>query len=83
MTTYPNYFWNHAYRHEMRDLRPSLKIEVYKAFVDFGLQPDATSDMHQQLIDEIVGDWMIQGEPESNRLERLKYSYPWTYCNVV
>ena len=71
------YFWNRKYRHHLRDLRPSLKNEVKKTFKEFGLKLNGTSDLHLDLILEIVGDYTIQGEKESKRKERLNYSYNW------
>ena len=29
------YFWNHEYRHTMRDLKDSVKKEVYNTFLEF------------------------------------------------
>tara|TARA_B100000768_G_C11097215_1_gene297522 strand:+ start:128 stop:349 length:222 start_codon:yes stop_codon:yes gene_type:complete len=69
------YFWNHEYRHEMRDLKLSLKKEVYKTFLEFDLELNGKSEMHFQLICEIVGDYTIQGEDKGNRKKRLDYSY--------
>ena len=34
-----NYFWNHEYRHEMRTLKPSRKMDVYNVFLKFNLDP--------------------------------------------
>ncbi len=69
------YFWNHAYRHEMRNLKPSLQKEVKKTFKDFNLELDGKSDLHYQLICEVVGDYTIEGEHENQRTKRLKESY--------
>jgi len=75
MTTINNYFWNHEYRHEMRDLKPSVKMEVYNVFLEFDLNPSDISDLHYQLICEVVGDYTIQGEDVNNRKVRLQKSY--------
>jgi len=75
MTTINNYFWNHRYRHEMRDLKPSVKMDVYNVFLEFDLNPSDVSDLHYQLICEVVGDYTIQGEDVNNRKVRLQKSY--------
>lgn len=69
------YFWNHIYRHEMRDLKPSLQKEVKKTFQEFNLELSGKSDLHYQLICEVIGDYIIQGEDENERIKRLKKSY--------
>ena len=70
-----NNFWNHGYRHQMRDLRPSKQKEVYDTFIEFDLDLDGKSDMHLDLMNEVIGDYTIQGENKNNREKRLKYSY--------
>ena len=57
-----DYFWNHEYRHDMRDLKDSVKKEVYNTFIEFGLKPNGKSDLHYQLICEVIGDYLIEGE---------------------
>ena len=76
------YFWNHEYRHEMRDLTYSKKIEVLNTFLDFDLDIAAKSDFHYELICEVIGDYTIQGECETEREKRLKESYDTSamYC---
>ena len=69
------YFWNHEYRHEMRDLKPSLQKEVHDTFLEFDLELDGASDLHYELICSVVGDYTIEGEHENERLNRLKNSY--------
>tara|TARA_R100001163_G_scaffold20136_1_gene17511 strand:- start:6735 stop:7037 length:303 start_codon:yes stop_codon:yes gene_type:complete len=76
MTNTNTYFWAHEYRHYMRSLRTSLQNEVLRAFIDFDLEPTGVSDLHEQLICEIIGDYTIKGENPNNRLKRLKYAYP-------
>ena len=70
-----DYFWNYEYRHTMRDLKNSVKKEVYKTFVEFGLKPNGKSDLHYQLICEVIGDYLIEGETDKDRHSRLKKSY--------
>jgi len=70
-----NYFWNHEYRHLMRDLKDSVKQEVKETFIEFDLELSGKSDLHHQLICEVVGDYTIQGEPSNARALRLKKSY--------
>jgi hypothetical protein len=69
------YFWNHEYRHEMRDLRYSKKMEVLNAFLEFNLDISDKSDLHFDLIREVIGDYVIKGEDEREREKRLKESY--------
>ncbi len=68
-------FWNHEYRHEMRGLKPNLQIEVKKTFEEFDLNLNEKSDLHYQLICEIVGDYTIEGENKNERIARLNKSY--------
>tara|TARA_B100000073_G_C23353182_1_gene419709 strand:- start:217 stop:450 length:234 start_codon:yes stop_codon:yes gene_type:complete len=68
-------FWNHTYRHEMRNLKPSLQREVKKTFQEFNLELDGESELHYQLICEVVGDYTIEGEDENERTKRLNKSY--------
>jgi hypothetical protein len=75
MTTLEIYKAFHEYRHEMRDLKPSVKMEVYNVFLEFDLNPSDVSDLHYQLICEVVGDYTIQGEDVNNRKVRLHKSY--------
>ena len=70
-----NYFWNHEYRHLMRDLKDSVKQEVKETFIEFDLELSGKSDLHYQLICEVVGDYTIQGEHSNARALRLKKSY--------
>jgi len=69
------YFWNHEYRHTMRDLKDSVKKEVYNTFLEFDLKPNGVSDLHYQLICEVIGDYLIEGETQEDRHSRLKNSY--------
>ena len=70
-----DYFWNHEYRHLMRDLKDSVKKEVKETFIEFDIDLNGKSDLHYQLICEVVGDYTIQGEPSNARALRLKNSY--------
>jgi len=68
-------FWNHEYRHYMRDLKPSYKYEVYKELKDWDLELDGKSDLHLELIQGVIGDYTINGEDDSQRVERLENAY--------
>jgi hypothetical protein len=70
-----SYFWNHEYRHEMRTLKTEKQIEIYQEFIEWGLDPVGKSDLHKEIIDSVIGDFTIQGEPESARLNRIASSY--------
>ena len=74
ITTNP-YFWNHKYRHYMRSLRTSLQNEVKKTFIEWDLELTGISDLHEQLICEIIGEYTIQGEDEGEIKKRLDHSY--------
>ena len=74
-TTKNTYFWNHEYRHYMRSLKPSLQNEVRKTFIEWGLELTGTSDLHEQLICEIIGDYTIENEDKNERAKRLEHSY--------
>ena len=74
------YFWNHEYRHYMRDLKPSLQNEVKKTFIEWELELTGVSDLHEQIICEIIGDYTIIGEGENERTERLEHSYKNDEC---
>ena len=80
-TTLNTYFWNHQYRHYMRDLKPSLQNEVKKTFIEWSLDLDGVSQLHEQLICEIIGDYTIIGEQENERAKRLEYSYKNDECS--
>jgi len=70
-----NYFWNYDYRHTMRDLKDSVKKEVYNTLIEFDLELNGKSDLHFELICEVIGDYTIQGEPKNARKIRLQNSY--------
>ena len=74
-TQIKDYFWNHEYRHFMRDLKDSVKVEVYRTFKEFDLDVNGKSDLHFELICEVIGDYTIQGEPKDAREKRLAKSY--------
>ena len=59
----------------MRDLKDSVKQEVKETFIEFDLELSGKSDLHYQLICEVVGDYTIQGELSNARALRLKKSY--------
>jgi len=70
-----NNFWNQEYNYKMKDLRDDFKKDVYNTFLEFDLEPSEVSDLHYQLICEIIGDYTIQGEDENERIKRLEYAY--------
>jgi len=73
--TIKNNYWNQEYKHNMRGLKPSKKIEVYNLFLEFGLCVNGTSDLHYELILEATGEYLIKGETIKNMLDRLDKSY--------
>jgi len=72
MTTY---FWNHEYRHQMRDLKPSIQKRIKRAFERFDLQLDGVSDLHLELIQEYTGEYLIEGETIQDMEARMKANY--------
>lgn len=43
-------FWNYEYRHYIRDISPSKRAEILKAFKDNGLNPSGKSRNHFLII---------------------------------
>jgi hypothetical protein len=74
MTT-TTYFWNHEYRHQMRDLKPSIQKRIKRAFERFDLQLDGVSDLHLELIQEYTGEYLIEGETIQDMEARMKANY--------
>jgi hypothetical protein len=68
-------WWNHEYRHYMRGLKPSIILAINKSFRQFGLTLDGKSDMHLQLIQEHVGEYIISGETRADMERRMAQSY--------
>ena len=75
------YFWNHEYRHIMRGLKPVLQNEIKKTFSEWDLDLSGKSDLHLELINEVIGDYTIEGEPEISISNRLHYAYSSTCLN--
>ena len=75
MKTIKNNYWNHEYRHYMRDLKPSLKVEIFNLLTEWDLNPSEVSELHEELICSVIGDFTIQGENPKNRAERISESY--------
>lgn len=48
------YFWNHAYRHYLRDCTPLERQKVHQAFLDQKLDLQAESDKHEEIIKKLV-----------------------------
>lgn len=68
-------WWNHEYRHYMRDLKPSIVLQINRAFRRFGLALNGTSDLHLQIIQEYVGEYIIDGETIDDMKRRMAKSY--------
>lgn len=47
------YFWNHAYRHWLRDATPHQRVRVYCEFRKRNLVVDVESDEHEQIVRSI------------------------------
>lgn len=69
------YFWNHEYRHQMRDLKPLIQNRIKRAFKQFDLELDGVSNLHLQLIQEYTGEYMIEGETIEDMKARMTKNY--------
>ena len=74
------FFWNHNYRHIMRGLKYNKRKSIYNDFLKFGLTLDSSSDIHEQIIKENIGDYNIKGENKKERVKILKESYKIGFC---
>ena len=54
------YFWNTEYKHDMRSATPLQRVEVHNAFTEFGLDLDGKSDLHEQLVAEMLGNFTVE-----------------------
>ena len=68
-------FWNHEYRFQMRDLKPSIQQEIKNAFIWWELPLDGKSDLHLQIIQEFTGEYMIEGETIQDMEKRMASNY--------
>jgi len=68
-------FWNHEYRHQMRGLKPSIQQKIMDAFIWWDLPLNGKSDMHLQIIQEFIGDYLIKGETIQDMETRLASNY--------
>lgn len=50
------WFWNHRYRHVMRDASKKLRRKVHKAFVKAGLSPDGSTKKHDAIVTDVTGE---------------------------
>jgi hypothetical protein len=75
--TYRDYFWHHEYRHYFRGLRSPIKRALFKAFINWGLDPSGVSEMHHTLIKEYTGHYLIEGETLNDYNERINSNYLW------
>lgn len=69
------FFWNHEYRFQMRDLKPSIQKGIKKAFKQFGLALNGKSDLHLQIIQEFTGEYLIEGETIQDMQKRMASNY--------
>lgn len=44
------YFWNHEYRHWLRDAKIAKRREIHNAFLKAGLKVDAVTDEHDKVL---------------------------------
>jgi hypothetical protein len=75
--TYKDFFWAHEYRHYMRDLKAPIKRAIFKAFIEWELDPAGVSELHRTLIREYTGHYIIEGESLQDRQQRLNNNYLW------
>jgi len=50
------YFWNHEYRHYLRDASEVERVRVHKKLLKAGLKVDGCSKKHEQIIIKEVGE---------------------------
>lgn len=48
------YFWNHKYRHSLRDASAMVRCRVHAEFLKYGLAPDGDSKAHNGIVNKIV-----------------------------
>ena len=59
-----DWFWNHAYRHYMRDASLEQRNQVKEQFIKEGLELDGESPRHSAIISSIVGEYANGGGVE-------------------
>lgn len=61
-TNESDWFWNHAYRHYMRDASLEQRNEVKEQFIKKGLELDGESPRHFEIISNILGEYADGGD---------------------
>lgn len=51
----PLYFWNHEYRHYLRNVSESKQNKVLRLFISNNLNPSGTSKKHLEIIQLVTG----------------------------
>lgn len=49
------WFWNHKYRHSLRDATPHARCLIHAKFLRAGLAPDGDSPAHDAIINKQFG----------------------------
>jgi hypothetical protein len=57
-----DWFWNHAYRHYMRDASLEQRNEVKEQFIKEDLELDGESPRHFEIISNIIGEYADGGD---------------------
>jgi hypothetical protein len=61
-TNESDWFWNHAYRHYIRDASLEQRNEVKEQFIKEGLELDGESPRHFEIISNIIGEYADGGD---------------------
>ena len=61
-TNESDWFWNHAYRHYMRDASLEQRNEVKEQFIKEGLELDGESPRHFEIISNVIGEYADGGD---------------------
>jgi hypothetical protein len=66
------WFWNHKYRHSLRSCKGStraIRREVHADFLIAGLDVDGDTQLHDKIIDEVLGE-TIYTKPRSKKMSK-------------
>jgi len=48
------YYWHYAFRHYLRDATPDKRKKVHNTFLVYNLKVDEVSQMHLELLEQII-----------------------------
>jgi len=76
-------FWNHAYRHYMRDASLEQRNEVKEQFVKEGLELDGESPRHSAIISSIVGEYSNGGGVGDKKMYEITFEDVFSFATAV